>query len=134
MSNLEPHLADLAPHRSIERVVRAAAKQRDLEVGRRADYVSLRPPQRTIACYVHASRLSIAMDPAEAANVSRDLPVRLEKRNPATTYVVVEAAVVSDRYHEVLDLIVASIDWRAAGQHRAVVAGRLRLFEVHALG
>ncbi len=115
MSQLVDHLANLGPDRSILKLVRAAARERVLESGRRADYVSLRPPDQAIACYVHRNRVSIAIDPGKADPLPHRIAgTRLERRGP-TTYVIAPTGVVAGREADALNLLLESIDWRAAG-------------------
>jgi hypothetical protein len=104
MSQLEDDLADLTPSRAIHKLVRDVDRQRAVESGRRADYVSLRPTGQVIACYVHRNRVSIAMDTTDAQLVPARLPgTRLQGKGP-TTYVIAQTDVVARDHANVLGL------------------------------
>ena len=121
--------ADPTNHRELDSgrtFVLELAAARNVESGRRSNYVSLRPTvDGAIAVYAHASKISIALAPERAASVPHELPgAELQLKTPATTYLQVEEQTLQASYAEVLALATEAVDWRATGPKMTAADGR----------
>ncbi len=87
----------LNPDQQVAALINQVAKVREVRSEHRG-YVSIAPlVGRGIALYVHRSRISIALPPERAEGVLRAFPAfAIERKSPATTYVVVHAAALRD--------------------------------------
>ncbi len=108
----------LNPDQQVAALINQVAKVREVRSEHRG-YVSIAPlVGRGIALYVHRSRISIALPPERAEGVLRAFPAfAIERKSPATTYVVVHAAALRDFFDGALGLALEAIDWRS-GLHR----------------
>lgn len=117
MKRLQEHLDDLAPVAALRLFATSLAACASVDSDRQAGYVSLRPPlEGAIAVYVLRDRISIALPPPRALQVAPHLPrAVLQKKTPATTYLVMDAAAVAAQQHLVLDVAAEAVEWRASG-------------------
>lgn len=105
----------VSPQAPIAELVEALRSRRAVEIGHRDDYGIVRA--RTtgeIAVYVHADRVAIAVAPERAYALEEVKPFeRQVPRTPAISYVIVRARGVRKHFQTVLDLAIASVDWRS---------------------
>ena len=112
----------------IARLLRDFATQRSLVSDRRDGYLSLRPaPVGAIALYAHTRRIDIAMQPHAAEKQLVRMPEgQLRRKTPGTTEFLVDDALLTDRYDEVLQLVLDALDWRSTGPPLTLGSGRGR--------
>lgn len=114
---LEEQLSRLDPIPAVESFVRDLCGTRNVETHHRANYLSIRPaPVGAIAVYAHAQHVSIAVAPDKAQVLRTSMPYaeHIEK-TPATTYLIIRGAQMTEHHPALLDLAAESLDWRATG-------------------
>lgn len=124
--DLDDALEDLEAAPPLAELARDVVAARNTLIDRRANYVSLRPsPIGAIAAYVHANRISIAMEPFQAVDRAVSIPgASLQRTTPATTYVLVTSADVAAFPSLVQEWVVEALDWRAQGPAMTLADGR----------
>lgn len=125
-TTLETLMTELEASPTIRRIVHELNQRCAVLADRRSSYVSLRPfPIGAIAAYAHARRISVAVEPTKALQLH--FPGASHHRvTRATTYVVIGDRDLERVFHEVLDLVVDSLSWRATGPATTLGAGRRR--------
>ena len=109
----EDPLAQLNAAEGVVALVRAVAEARGVVAKRQGTYVSIAPPNGPIALYVHRKLVSIALPPPRAEEVVEVLPgVTLQRKSPATTYVIVEHEMLRTSLTKVVPLALEALDWR----------------------
>ncbi|MBF4766631.1 hypothetical protein ISU10_02480 [Nocardioides agariphilus] len=112
--NLEEQIADLDPAPQLAALLRDVTAQRTVETARESGYISIRPPDRSIAAYVNRQHVDIAVDPAASAGVGvRVKATRVIAKTTATHYVRVPGSSLPDG--AVLTEVLAAIEWRDHG-------------------
>lgn len=115
MESLEERVQDLSPTTAIATLVRDLDRERSVATDRRASYLSIRPmPAGAIAVYTHAQHVSIAVEPSKALELHDAMPYAEHLlKTPSTTYMVVKDEDLVVHFDAVLELALASVDWRA---------------------
>jgi hypothetical protein len=124
MATFAETVASQRPQKPIAQLILAVQCRRDVEIGHRDDYVTVRAGSGgAIAMFAHPDRVAICVVPERAYALEGQKPFRHQiPRTPVTSYVIVTAKGVRKHFGAVLDLAVDSVDWRAAERTGAFCA------------
>ena len=111
---LDDQIADLGMTGELADVLTRVLKERAVETGREAGYVSIRPTGRHIAAYFNRKFVDVAVDPHTSREIASRLPgTSVITKTTATHYLrIPDGCVATDA---VVDLVTTAVDWRERG-------------------